>query len=319
MCRLSEKLQKPIISREGRGMRLIFEGHGILFRKFPYSMFYLSIFFSIFLTLLLTPFAATLDKTFLFRAFPTDLLKSIEIASRSIFLDPFLIHIFTGLFAGWLLFKIAKTTLKNSPRKTIYALFFFTLPWLLLFASYILTKYVFKPSFGFQRPPDYTIGNESPIVYIFHSILGSGESAPSGFVVRQMLLMFTILLLNRHESTPLKKKYLINIVNISAILSVILVGLLRVCIGSHSLFDISFAIGCGAMIFWLIYVIPYSLYHQNGATTTVCVVFSLFIGLFVFYAKNPRYWIISTFITTCCLLLLDIVPEILMPLKKNRI
>ena len=317
MRKIKERLQKPIIPRKGKGERLIIKGPKILFLTFPYEMFYMSIFFSILFTVLLTPFAASLDKAFIFQPFSSDLISLLENASRSIYFEPVLIHFFTALFASWLLFKIGKTTHNNYSQKTIHALFISTLPWILLIFSYILTALVFKPAFSYQRPIDYIPENEPPLTYIFHSIMGVGESAPSGYVVRQMTLMMTILLLNKHESTPLKKKYLIYIVNILSVLSVIFVGLLRVCVGSHSLFDISFAIGCGAMIFWLIYIIPYSLYNQNGSTTTVCMVFLLFVGLFVFYAGNPNYWIVSTFITIVCLLLIDIVPEIIMSLLKK--
>ncbi|MDO9129163.1 MAG: phosphatase PAP2 family protein, partial [Anaerolineales bacterium] len=229
-----------------------------------------------------------------------------------------LIHVVTAFFASWLLFEIAKATLRNSAKKSIGALFISTLPWILLLASYILTALVFKPAFDYQRPLSYDLVNEPPLVNFFHSIMGAGQAAPSGFVVRQMVLMLTVILLNKHESTPLKKKTVLYAVNTLAVFSVILVGLLRVFVGAHTLFDITFAIGSGAIIFWLIYVIPYSLYNQNGAITTVCVMFLLFVGLFIFYAHNPRYWIFSSFITIGCLLLFDIGPEFLSSLIKKR-
>jgi hypothetical protein len=309
--------RRPLFTRNA--LRLIIQQPCILFRSFPYTIFYQSIFYSIIATLILVPFAARLDKSHIFQLFSPTQIANLEKASRSIYLDPFMIHIVTCIFIGWLLYKIAMSELLNIPHKTLGVIIISISPLLLLVASYLFTALIFKPAFAFPRSVDYLTENEPPIVNLFYKFFGPGDSAPSGFVVRQMVLMLSVFLFNRYETNPLKKKkFLTHLTNIVAFLFVILVGVLRVCIGAHSLFDVTLSIGSGALIFWLIYIIPYSLYHQNGATRTVCVIYTLFAGVFIFYAKNPRYWIISYFVTTSILMLIDVIPEILMKIR-NRI
>jgi hypothetical protein len=317
MDKLKRIFTLPWIPRNA--LRLIIKQPCILFRSFPYTIFYQSIFYSILATLILVPFAARLDKSHIFQLFSPIQITNLEKASRSIYLDPFLIHIITCIFIGWLLYKIAMVELLNVPHKTLCVIIISISPLILLGASYLFSALIFKPAFAFPRPVDYLTENEPPIVKLFYKYFGPGDSAPSGFVVRQMVLMLSVFLINRYETNPLKKKkFWVYLTNIVAFLFVILVGALRLCVGAHTIFDFSLSIGCGAMIFWLIYIIPYSLYNQNGATRTVCVLYTLFAGVFVFYTKNPKYWIISYFLTTSILMLIDIIPEILMKIRNSN-
>jgi membrane-associated phospholipid phosphatase len=218
-------------------------------------------------------------------------INFITSLGRSVFFDPIIWEIITALIASWVGYKIIN---KIHPR-TIKPLLAALLPWTVLLVSYLLVEIIFKPSFNYSRPLGYSIINEPPIVSLYNRIFGAGESAPSGFVVRQMVLALTVILLNHHPQSLSKTKFSKILVDILATLSVIFIGFWRVGVGAHSLFDVVFAIGCGSIIFWLTYVIPYSLLHKNGALNSVSAMFLLFIGVFVFYANNPARWMISSF------------------------
>jgi hypothetical protein len=128
----------------------------------------------------------------------------------------------------------------------------------------------------------------------------------------------TIITLNLNENSPFNKNIFskIAVVFFSAI-SILLVSFQRIVVNSHTLFDVIFACGCGVMIFWLIYVIPYDVHNVNDALNKVLSVFFLFVGVFLFYSKDPTLWIILSFSLMAALIVLERSIKIFASIKEK--
>ncbi len=295
--------------------KLIIDAPLAYFPKFPYMFFYLSTFISMSLTIALSYFTDKLNIELLTSSWSEQLKVTLAKLFQTIYLDPITILFISGLFCTFLAYKIFQD-MKPSPKLTFYVSFF---PWFFLFMSFVLEIIIFKPAFNYQRPEFYSIQNEPPIMKLFFSLFGSGKSAPSGTIIRQVIVTMTIILLNTHPNSLFKNKKTMRwMINIIALFLIFLVGFGRVIIQAHTIFDVIFGIACGSMIFWLIYIIPYDYLHKNGALSAVISIFLLFIGVFLFYAKSPAQWIVKSFSILLILLLLDLQP-ILLKLYKSLI
>jgi membrane-associated phospholipid phosphatase len=283
----------------------IVNGPIFLFPKFNEGFFYFTTLLSLSFTVLMSPFASSINKEFIEKLVGEDFIAQVEHFFTLTFMDPLIIQIITAVLLSIIIFSITE----NTPNKHITNKYSLLFPWILLLLAYILVELIFKPSFGYLRPEGYSIEKEAFFVKFFHQLFGQGQSAPSGFVVRQLCLVILAFLLISHKDFPWSKfpfiKFLFGIFFSTTI---ILIAIERIVVEAHTVFDIIFAVGCGSIIFWLIYVIPYDIFHRNGTLNKVFTVFFLTVGVFIFYSQNPIRWLITALGLTLFLLLLDFLP-----------
>jgi len=288
-------------------LQSILAGSAILFPKFPYPLFYWSTLVTMILTITLSPFAAQLDRSYLTSQWNPQLLELLSGASRSIFLDPAIFQLISVGFLVWL----AYMTARNVPFDKLKAIFISLSPVILLSISYLFVELILKPGFSYTRPSGFDFSNEPPIMSFAHFLFSFEGSTPSGAVVRQMVLMMTAVLYIDHPSSPIQNPKTRWLVKAVSILLVLVVALARVAVNAHTIFDVVFAIASGSIVFWVLYVIPYSVFRKNGAPRAVANMYLVYMGLMIFYSKEPFILFVSSFLIILVLLSLDRVSEAL--------
>jgi hypothetical protein len=288
-----------------------------LFPDFPYLLFYTTSIGALLLTLLISPFTSRIFRDDVFSHVDPIAMDRLINIFRTPFFDPVLYELIALCFATYLVRVIIKSIEKEEDKKKKKATFFaYLFPWLIFGISLLIVEFIFKPSFGYSRPIGYSENNETFFVYLFRRFINVQESAPSGSVVRQLVCALTLILLNSNKFSPIHKKKVYEIIFYSiTILSVLIVAFQRLIINSHSLFDIIFSLGCGVIIFWLVYVIPYDIHNVNTAVEKVMSMNMLFVTTFYFYSNNPTHWLVYSLGLMAVLFALD---KGLVAVRKSR-
>lgn len=271
-----------------------------MFPKFPYIFFYWSTLVTIFLTVILAPFAAKLDRSYLTRNFESSTIKAIVSIGQNLILDPYIWQPVSVILLAVLAYNIAKALHYNKIQAFLISLS----PIILLGLSFVYVNFILKPGFDYPRPTGYSYLSEAPFTRSIHSMITIDGGTPSSLVVQQMVVMMTTFLYIGHPSLALKKQYRWLIKGIS-VLMVVVVAFQRIAVNAHTLFDVVFAIASGSMVFWVLYVAPYSIFRKNGAPRAVANMYLVFVALMIFYSKNPYILLVSSLAIILVLLVLD--------------
>ncbi len=199
-------------------------------------------------------------------------------------LDPVLIHAYGGLLLVGVLFARRgssdsnPTKNKRARRIAIALVLGIVLVSCLFVVEIVLENYLFKPIFHEIRPAQqYTIA-EPPVTAFFERLLnmesepGAPTSAPSGFVLRQMILFCTILVLAQ-KLVPRKGLFAFILCVNAGLL--ILMAVSRVLVGAHTFYDAGIAFGVGNIVFWPSFFLVYSFLGKKQSETHITDVAAL--------------------------------------------
>ena len=178
-----------------------------------------------------------------------------------------------------------------------------------------MEKFWLKPAFNYTRPIPLVPISEPPITeFVENKLLGGGTSGstPSGFAMRQLLLLllglnFAILKLKENKGE--KRHYFI----ISAFLTFTAIVIFsRVYRVSHTVFDIGIAFGVTAYLFWLIYTIFVKLFdiQPRHFLTDMTGASFIFLPLFFFYSRSATQWTLASIIIFTILGFVHYVPPV---------
>jgi hypothetical protein len=172
-----------------------------------------------------------------------------------------------------------------------------------LFVLFVLERLWLKPAFGYDRPASIV---EDSLILHWLGITAQrvGTGCPSGFVMRQVWLLYCGLAIvcSRSTTEPIRyyaywgwrASFMIAVI----FLLTSLVAFLRIARGAHTLFDVGMAIGAGTFLFWFFYFFAAMVYRSAARELYGdMIAFSIaFLCLFTFYSKREGSWIISGFV-----------------------
>ncbi|MCX6093079.1 MAG: phosphatase PAP2 family protein [Candidatus Bipolaricaulota bacterium] len=172
-----------------------------------------------------------------------------------------------------------------------------------LLVEVAVEKYVFKPSLAVPRPAGiFEPGTITRFVDAGLAALGLGmptdglTSTPSGFAIRQTLVLLGILLYGWRflAGKPRLRGALVGVSAFASLLA--LAG--RVLTGAHTPRDVLLGLAIGLVVFWLVFALVQlvkeePLYLQNWAIPGA----TAFIGI-EFFCHNPTMWLITGAMTS---------------------
>lgn len=226
------------------------------------------------------------------------------IDSITYYLDAMVLQGLSMLLVAWVIYRylIVQEVSRTSS-------FFWTIGILIVMMGtlIILEKYVFKPSFLYNRIEEST---ETAVVAFVANLLGlAGDkktACPSGFTLRQVVLFLSFMLLHEQQEVwPrifegriarfLKKPFYV--LNWAFL---ILIPFLRFYWQRHILFDIGLSIGIGVFLFWsIIIIMNNSIMKSKEAvqylTDLVAPIFVFTFTIFL-YTEHTLRWLILCWI-----------------------
>lgn len=213
-------------------------------------------------------------------------------------LDAGLIQLISALLLAWVIYKYP---LKIFAKKSFTAISSVLFVFLIMLVEIVMEKWLFKPSLRYDRLLDSLSEAffTQFVLTILHMVGEKGTAAPSGFALRQMFLVLPFLILSQQEKWKsvfsTKATFVLYFLNI---LFFILVPLLRIYRGRHTLFDVGISIGIGTFIFWFFIIIIQSLVKKREAGYLEDLTgFSLiYIFSILFYCHNTTYWLLFSFL-----------------------
>ena len=217
--------------------------------------------------------------------------------ARSLIFDPLILHLGGYFSIAFILFVIARA--RRWP-PTAASAFAALLPLLGLVVVALLMSLVIKPAMGYPRPLWFSPGVEPPLISFLHERIGHGLGFPSGNVVRQTILCAAVFtFLNHPDAKAAISKQAATLLRWLNVLLVILVMIVRLLVGSHTLFDAVGGVAFGIMTFWAV-LIPLSALQAGSGPARLAAHFSTVwlafaIGMF-FYSMNPRQWALAALI-----------------------
>jgi len=189
-----------------------------------------------------------------------------RVVTESILLDPmFLLGLSVLALAGITFFR-NEVSAWNADAKILvrvlrflrFAAVFGTLVTSAFFLEYyVIEKLWLKPALAYMRPPAGMRLGFAPVSAWFSRLvgdtLGSSSGAPSGFVLRQLMISLSGLLVL--FSSPIKKnrRRMLTDGLLSSFFVIVLAwtAFTRVYSGHHYIFDVMIAVGIGTILFWI--------------------------------------------------------------------
>jgi hypothetical protein len=184
------------------------------------------------------------------------------------------------------------------------------IPLVVLLLAWVINDGIFKNALSYPRPAEYSNAAEDAATRLMHAYLGVGQGAPSGYAVRQTILLVMWIWIASHAQSPfargsnpypfLAKTQYSGVTFFCYILSIILQVLLlafvclqRIAVYAHGPFDLIVGIGIGILIFWTL-LLPAVAYYQSNAALFLLHLATLWLLLtllFVFQTQQPASWI----------------------------
>jgi len=201
------------------------------------------------------------------------------------FLDPFVWQIIVGLLASFLVFRQAKHVRGADIYSRIMAS---GLPFVVFAIVWVVGDFLIKPAFGVLRPQNPL--PEPPVTVFIRSLISSNssepDSMPSGFVMRQVALFYTVTwMVIKGERV---NKWVRILAESVAVFGLVLVAFSRIYRGAHTLLDVSGAIAIGTLLFWIFVISPFTVIQiEEKEIPKIClsaligatiVVFAVFLG-----------------------------------------
>jgi hypothetical protein len=210
------------------------------------------------------------------------------------FADPFSIQLLWTLGICFVSFLVARATYRSSSSHSLRVpkiIATTIMPAGILLSSFVVGDALFKLALMYDRP-QYPLP-DTGLTAIFCDLLSrpeGGDSAPSGFVLRQLALFVTVWLMLKQPYFDGKPKrllrWLIHSINLGTL---VLVAFSRVYRRAHRLFDVSLSIGVGLVIVWTLLVAAYrasSRRYQHVFFTVAASNLAL-AGFLFYYAHAP--------------------------------
>ncbi len=225
-----------------------------------------------------------------------------------------LVSIAIPAFAFYLLFSKAYSEHVGAQTKVQKLLLGFVCPFLLvgimMLLATFLEMFLLKPSFAYARPATQLTDS-----FVARHILSHGmrSATPSGFVLRQVIVLFSFLVLSFQgkwkEVVSSKRGWKNTLLHFSNYAFFLLVIFLRTYRAQHTLYDVGLAIGLGTLIFWSLAVIGSFLIHREKAVKHARYFFLpafTYLLVFLLYTQETTYWIIFSTILLILLASLNI-------------
>lgn len=274
-------------------------------REFPYRLFYSSSLLSVLVMLLLAPIVA--DKQL-------NIPRPQWLDSIVPYLDPFYPHLLSAVLICLLTIWIGRRAKCQEQQYLLTSVF---IPVVVLAVSYIIGTELFKPALSYYRPPEELAEPSITGVLVslrsrlpFHR--GYGEGVPTGYVVRQLALFYTLLWLQWQPNSPIQgtwKKGLMYFLNFLFLGVAIFSRIYRYPMG---LFDMFLSIGTGTLIFWLFLVSLYAVGSRSYQKLLphLTAIYLACATALLYYSKEPAYWLQTSFVVLLGLALVHTVSAV---------
>jgi hypothetical protein len=212
-------------------------------------------------------------------------------------LDPALIQFFSLallVYCAYIYFKHV-SGIKGS-RVAIFFLIFFPA---VLLIEYVLESTILKPSFHYSRPADALpeCAITSYLLKRFQVDTDEGISAPSGFIMRQtILLLFFLLLSHQKRWREVVSRRMSGALHFIQYFLFVLLALVRFYRGRHTLFDIGVGIGVAVIFYWVFVLSTVLVIKQSELDRQLIAEFTVPLGAYtiamLFYAQETKFWLL---------------------------
>ncbi len=220
--------------------------------------------------------------------------------------DPGLLHLVGGVLLVVVLFISSESSNQDSPksgrRRLLRAGAFALVLILCVLVVAVVSEYlVFKPIFSEPRPDDRIA--EPPVAAFFSdavkSVFPAGlstedghTSTPSGYVVRQLLLFYLVLVFA--QKLVSRKKLFVPVVLLVSMALVVLVAVSRVLTGAHTFYDAGVSLAVSALTFWPPFIAIYAFLKKKDSEACVvdiAVLCMLLIPICFVLSEDSGWWV----------------------------